>query len=79
MKTDIDIYDYLLIAVGIILLPVFLLGLIPLGMFVWRLGDKWQKSKIELDKKLDDIDKETRDEYDVPMDSLDEEKVARWV
>ena len=78
-KNTIDIWDYVLIAVGILLLPVFLIGLIPLGIFVMRLGDKWQKSNKELDKKLDEIDNDTREEYAVPMDSLDEEKVARWV
>ncbi len=42
-QTDIGLVDYLLIGGGILLLPLYLVGLIFLGIFLWRLGDKWQK------------------------------------
>jgi len=80
MKNKIDIYDYMLVIGGILLLPVFLLGLIPLGIFVWRLGDKWAKNNEQLDKEIEEIDKEVITIPDnVPMDSLDEKKAVRWV
>jgi len=80
VENKIDIYDYMLVIGGIILLPVFLIGLIPLGIFVWRLGDKWAKNNEQLDKEIEEIDKEVITiPTDVPMDSLDEKKVVRWV
>ena len=81
LKNKIDKYDYLLVIGGILLLPVFLIGLIPLGIFVWRLGDKWAKHNEQLDREIEEIDREvvTMPESDVPMDSLDEKKVSRWV
>jgi len=51
-QTNIDLVDYLLVGSGILLLPLYLVGLIPLGIFVWRLGDKWQKHNEQLDKEL---------------------------
>jgi len=52
MTSNIDLVDYLLVGVGILLLPLYLVGLIPLGIFLWRLGDKWQKHNKQLDKEL---------------------------
>ncbi len=51
-QTNIDVVDYLLVGFGILLLPLYLVGLIPLGIFLWRLGDKWQKHNEQLDKEL---------------------------
>ena len=44
--------DYILIVVGIILLPVFGIGLIPFGILVWRIGQKWEKHNEQLEKDL---------------------------
>ena len=52
MTSNIDLVDYLLVGVGILLLPLYLVGLIPLGIFLWRLGDKWEKQNEQLDKEL---------------------------
>jgi len=57
-QTDIDFMDYLLVGVGILLLPLYLVGLIFLGIFVWRLGDKWEKHSEQLEKEL-------HEEYDI--------------
>ncbi len=52
MASNIDLVDYLLVGTGILLLPLYLVGLIPLGIFLWRLGDKWEKQQELLDKEL---------------------------
>ncbi len=52
MTSNIDLVDYLLVGVGILLLPLYLVGLILLGIFVWRLGDKWEKHNEQLDEEL---------------------------
>jgi len=52
MTSDINLIDYLLVGFGILLLPLYLVGLIPLGIFLCRLGDKWQKHNEQLDKEL---------------------------
>jgi len=52
MTSDIDLVDYLLVGFGILFLPLYLVGLIPLGIFLWRLGDKWEKYQEQLDKEL---------------------------
>ena len=52
MTSNIDLIDYLLVGCGILLLPLYLVGLIPLGIFLWRLGDKWEKHNEQLDKEL---------------------------
>ena len=52
MTSDINLVDYLLVGFGILFLPLYLVGLIPLGIFLWRLGDKWQKHNEQLDKEL---------------------------
>jgi len=52
MTSNIDLIDYLLVGSGILLLPLYLVGLIPLGIFVWRLGDKWEKHNERLDKEF---------------------------
>ena len=57
-QTDIDVVDYLLVGFGILLLPLYLVGLIFLGIFLWRLGDKWEKHNEQLDEEL-------HEEYDI--------------
>jgi len=52
MTSDIGIVDYLLIGFGILLLPLYLVGLIFIGIFLWRLGDKWEKHNEQLEKEL---------------------------
>jgi len=52
MTSNIDLVDYFLVGIGILLLPLYLVGLIFLGIFVWRLGDKWEKQQEQLDKEL---------------------------
>jgi len=52
MTSNIDLVDYLLVGSGILLLPLYLVGLIPLGIFLCGLGDKWQKHNEQLDKEL---------------------------
>jgi len=52
MTSDINLVDYLLVGFGILFLPLYLVGLIPLGIFLWRLGDKWEKHDEQLDKEL---------------------------
>jgi len=52
MTSNINLVDYLLVGSGILLLPLYLVGLIPLGIFLWKLGDKWQKHNEQLDKEL---------------------------
>jgi len=52
MTSNIDLIDYLLVGGGILLLPLYLVGLIPLGIFLCRLGNKWQKHNEQLDKEL---------------------------
>lgn len=60
LKNDIDIIDYFLIGSGILLLPVFGLGLIPIGAWIFRIGDKMQKHKEQVDKDLEEFDKQTK-------------------
>ena len=84
---EIDKWDYLLLGLGIILLPVFLIGLIPIGVCVFRIGNKMAKHKEETDKRLDEFDKQT--EWEIKelekkyrkedVDYLDPQKVGRWV
>jgi len=52
MTSNIDLVDYLLVGFGILLLPLYLVGLILLGIFLWRLGNKWEKNNEQLDKEL---------------------------
>jgi len=52
MTSNIDLADYLLVGFGILLLPLYLVGLILIGIFLWRLGGKWQKQQEQLDKAL---------------------------
>jgi len=70
MTANIDVVDYLLVGIGILLLPAYLVGLIFLGIFVWRLGDKWGKNNEQLEKEL-------HEEYDIDYirdDTLEEMK-----
>ncbi len=50
MTSDINLIDYLLVGFGILLLPLYLVGLIPLGIFLYGLGDKWEKRQEQLEK-----------------------------
>ena len=52
MTSNIDLVDYLLVGTGILLLPLYLVGLILLGIFLWRLGNKWGKNNEQLDKEF---------------------------
>ncbi len=52
MTSNIDLVDYLLVGTGILLLPLYLVGLILLGIFLWRLGNKWEKNNEQLDKEF---------------------------
>ena len=60
LKNDIDITDYILIGAGILLLPAFGIGLILIGIAVFRIGHKMQKHKEETDKWMEDFDKQTK-------------------
>jgi len=62
MKYDIDIIDYILIGCGLLLLPVFGLGLIPIGAGIYRIGDKMEKYKKETDEELKKYDIDYIDE-----------------
>ena len=50
MTSNIDLIDYLLVGFGILFLPLYLVGLIPLEIFLWRLGNKWEKHQEQLEK-----------------------------
>jgi len=52
MTSSIDSIDYLLVGFGIFFLPLYLVGLIPLGIFLYRLGDKWEKRQEQLEKEM---------------------------
>jgi len=68
--SNIDFIDYFLVGIGILLLPLYLVGLIFLGIFLWRLGDKWEKHNEQLEKEL-------HEEYDIDFirdDALEEMK-----
>lgn len=53
-----DILDYILIGMGILLLPVMMVGLVPIGIAVWRLGHKWQIESEKYDRNIEEIDRE---------------------
>jgi len=36
-------WDYILIAIGVLTLPL-LIGLIPIGIVIFRIGKKWQQN-----------------------------------
>ena len=57
-KPNIDFIDYFLVGIGVLLLPAYLVGLIFFGIFLWRLGDKWEKYNEQLEKEL-------YEEYDI--------------
>lgn len=86
MSNNIDNWDYLLIGVGIILLPVFLIGLLPIGMAIWRIGGKIQNHKDETDRKMEEFDRQTKWEIEEierkyrkeDPSYLDPEKVENW-
>ena len=42
-RSKIDWLDYLLVGFGVLLLPVFLIGLLPIGIAVYRIGSKMEK------------------------------------
>ena len=53
-KNDLNWVDYALVGSGILLLPAFGLGLVLLGIFLYRLGNKWQKHNEDTKKELDE-------------------------
>jgi len=62
--------DYMLIGIGILLLPMFFIGLIPIGMAVWNIGRKMGNYKRDFDEEIDEkygtettYDKETLEEW----------------
>jgi len=62
MKNDIGFLEYVLVGFGILLIPVFGLGLILIGLAVYRIGDKMQKYKRETDEELKKYDIDYIDE-----------------
>ena len=52
MSTKIGWVEYLLVGIGVLLLPVYLIGLLPIGIVIYRLGDKIEKYKEETDEAL---------------------------
>jgi len=52
-KISIDVWDYFLIGVGILFLPIMGIGLIPIGIAIYRIGHKMEKYKKQLDEYLD--------------------------
>ena len=53
LGTKIGWIDYLLVGVGVLLLPAYLIGLLLIGIAIYRIGDKMQKYKEETDEELD--------------------------
>jgi len=51
-KFNIDIWDYFFIGVGLLLLPIMGIGLIPIGIAAYRIGNKMEKYKKETDEEL---------------------------
>ena len=62
MKNDIGFLEYVLVGCGILLIPAFGLGLILIGLAVYRIGDKMQKYKRETDEELKKYDIDYIDE-----------------
>ena len=62
MKHEIGFLEYSLLGCGILLVPVFGLGLILIGLAVYRMGDKMQKYKRETDEELKKYDIDFVDE-----------------
>ena len=62
MKNDIGFLEYVLVGFGILLIPVFGLGLVLIGLAVYRKGDKMQKYKRETDEELKKCDIDYIDE-----------------
>jgi len=52
LSTKIGWVDYLLVGIGVLLLPVYLIGLLPIGIVIYRIGDKMQKYAEESDKEI---------------------------
>jgi len=43
-KSLVDKWDYVLIGVGVLTLPLMLIGLLPIGISIFRIGHKWQQN-----------------------------------
>ncbi len=57
-KSLVDKWDYVLIGVGILTLPL-LIGLVPIGISVFRIGSKWEKNEApEPEEKIEYIREE---------------------
>jgi len=64
---NIDIWDYFLIGVGILLLPIMGIGLMPIGIAVYRIGNKMEKhqrkeTEIVREIKMNEYDYQTIEE-----------------
>jgi len=55
-QSNIDAVDYLLVGFGVLLLPLYLIGLIFIGIFLWRLGSKWEQHNEEENEYVDEFD-----------------------
>lgn len=53
LSTKIGWVEYLLVGIGVLLLPVYFIGLLLIGIAIYRIGDKMQKYKEETDEELD--------------------------
>ena len=57
----IDKIDYMLIGGGVLLLPLMLVGLIPIGISIFRIANKWHKQldyeKRKAEEELEKLDK----------------------
>ena len=58
-RSLVDRTDYILIGVGILLLPLLLIGLIFIGISVFRIGSKWEQNEApEPEEKIEYIREE---------------------
>jgi len=53
LKKEIDWIDYCLVGIGVLFLPVYFIGLLLIGIAIYRIGDKMQKYKEETEEELD--------------------------
>ncbi len=62
MKYEIGFLEYSLIGCGILLISVFGLGLIPIGVAIYRIGCKMEQHKKKTDEELKKYDIDFVDE-----------------
>jgi len=53
LKKEIGLIDYLLVGIGVLFLPVYFIGLLLIGIAIYRIGGKLEKYKQETDEALD--------------------------